>query len=156
MDYVTTYATVRQVFSILLNLCFFLIAMFHWIPWDSLQMVGGITRKIHMFGIPVGPVRRKILIHGMDRFHFLFQQNRTEEVTNREREREREKKQMLTRDILLMGAGPATGCRSAQMNDGQVAVNKQSFLSDITHSMFYKRHPIRDIVLILERLRDRL
>ena len=24
------------------------------------------------------------------------------------------------------------------------------------HSMFYKRHPIRDIVLILERLRDRL
>ena len=25
-----------------------------------------------------------------------------------------------------------------------------------THSMFYKRHPIRDIVLILERLRDRL
>ena len=24
-----------------------------------------------------------------------------------------------------------------------------------THSMFYKRHPIRDIVLILERLRDR-
>ena len=26
----------------------------------------------------------------------------------------------------------------------------------ITRSMFYKRHPIRDIVLILERLRDRL
>ena len=25
-----------------------------------------------------------------------------------------------------------------------------------THSMFYKRHPIRDIVLILERFRDRL
>ena len=38
-----------------------------------------------MFGIPAGPVRRKILIHGMDRFHFLFQQNRAG-VTNRERE----------------------------------------------------------------------
>ena len=38
-----------------------------------------------MVGIPAGPVRRKILIHGMDRFHFLFQQKRAE-VTNGRRE----------------------------------------------------------------------
>ena len=41
-----------------------------------------------MFGIPADPVRRKILIHGMDRFHFLFQQNRAAEVTDREKEGE--------------------------------------------------------------------
>ena len=59
-----------------------------------------------------------------------------------------------------MGAGPATGCRSAQMNDGQVAVNKQSFLSDITHSMFYKKHSLdsgevkRQVLVGGELIRD--